>query len=580
MARSLRLKLIMFMVMLLIAAMFVVGAFLVNGVKKFYQNNFFEQMKDVFTPEYIAELNSESERGPEHLTEMLMKTSGLGVDITTRNVYVLSRRGQLLQGSDEKERVEITKNILTAMEGEVGMDHSLVKARMDVAIPVGTDGNRYVVYVLDSGEEETKLSGEVMVIILQALALGVCISVALSVMFLDILIAPIERLRDGAERIASGDFSQKLDVNSKDEIGVLTVTFNNMANVLEKTLDEIENEKNKLSTLFLHMTDGVLAFSRDGALIHKNPAAEQLLGLRDTGEMRYDDMFRQDAPLETVLQLRRPEFIEAEKKAGKKDLELFFAPFSEQGEQGGVLVVVHDVTEQRKAEELRREFVANVSHELRTPLTNVKSYAETLIDSPDLSEEMREKFLSVILGEADRMSHIVQDLLTLSRFDYGRSEIQMEPFSFTEAVRNVYEAVGMEARRRQQQIELEIRGDIPHIKGDRSRVEQVVMNVVSNALKYTQEGGHISLRIWREQSKVCLSVTDDGIGIPEKDIPRLFERFYRVDKARSRESGGTGLGLSIALEIMQQHEGTINVSSRLGEGTCVTLCFPVTGDRA
>ena len=144
----------------------------------------------------------------------------------------------------------------------------------------------------------------------------------------------------------------------------------------------------------------------------------------------------------------------------------------------------------------------------------------------------------------------------------------------------MYEAVGMEARRRQQQIELEIRGDIPHIKGDRSRVEQVVMNVVSNALKYTQEGGHISLRIWREQSKVCLSVTDDGIGIPEKDIPRLFERFYRVDKARSRESGGTGLGLSIALEIMQQHEGTINVSSRLGEGTCVTLCFPVTGDRA
>ena len=252
MARSLRLKLIMFMVLLLIAAMFVVGSFLVNGVKSFYMDSFLNQMTDVFTLDYISQLNAEceGEDGPENLKERLMGTSSLGIDITTRNVYVLSTGGQLLAGSNEVETIKITQNILTAMGGEAGRKSNLVSAQMDLAIPVSSGDAAYIVYVLDNGETETKLAGEVMSIILVGLALGVCISVALSIMLSDILITPIERLRDGAERIASGDFSQKLDVNSKDEIGVLTVTFNDMANVLEKTLDEIENEKNKLSTLF------------------------------------------------------------------------------------------------------------------------------------------------------------------------------------------------------------------------------------------------------------------------------------------------------------------------------------------
>ena len=345
-----------------------------------------------------------------------------------------------------------------------------------------------------------------------------------------------------------------------------------MANVLESTLDQIENERNKLNTLFLHMTDGVLAFARDGSPIHSNPAAKVMLGLGDELPA-FNEIF--DLPFDSVLQLRRPDFEEMEMQKGSTYLELYFAPFSEEGQQGGVLVLIHDITQQRKAEELRKEFVANVSHELRTPLTNVKSYAETLLDSPDLPPELSEQFLNVILSEADRMGRIVQDLLTLSRFDYGRAELKKELFPFFDAVKNVYQAVGMDAKRRSQQLSLDMEGKIPDVLGDRSRVEQVIMNLVSNAIKYTPDGGTIALKVWADEENVFFSVTDNGIGIPEEDIPRLFERFYRVDKARSRESGGTGLGLAICRNIVEKCNGTISYQKSFGlGGASFTVTIP------
>ena len=571
MNRSLRVKVIMFMAILLIAAMFVVGTFLVNGVRSFYVNSFFDQMAEAFTQDYISQLHENAQQGPERLKEILMSSASLGVDITTRNVYVLSTDGRILAGSDDSGDVKITKNILTAMDGQIGQKKSNIASGMDVAVPVG----EYIVYVLDSGETQHRLSGEVLLIILEGLALGVCISVILSIMLSDILINPIENLRYGAERIADGDFSQRLEVESRDEIGVLTNTFNNMADVLQQTLDEIESEKDKLSTLFLHMTDGVLAFSRSGVLIHSNPSAAVMLGLEDEEAATYDGLFGDKVSLAQALALKRPDYIETELKAAQRDLELFFAPFSEEEKGGGVLVVIHDVTQQRKAEETRREFVANVSHELRTPLTNVKSYAETIMDSPDLPDEMREKFLGVIISETDRMSHIVQDLLTLSRFDNGRADMKFEYFDFLGAVRNIYEAVIMDVKRREQSIQLDTALDIPRVWGDRRRVEQVIMNLVSNAIKYTPDGGSIRLNVWAEEKNVFLKVEDNGIGIPAKDIPRLFERFYRVDKARSRESGGTGLGLSIADEIIKQHGGRILVDSEPGVGTRMTVVLPI-----
>ena len=233
-------------------------------------------------------------------------------------------------------------------------------------------------------------------------------------------------------------------------------------------------------------------------------------------------------------------------------------------------------TEQRKSEQSKREFVANVSHELRTPLTNIKAYAETIISSgDDLPGELRSNFLAVIVSEADRMTRIVQDLLTLSKIDYGKMEMNISRFSFRKAVENVYEAAKLNAEQNHHHtMTLTEEDDIPDVNGDRERIEQVVTNIVSNAVKYTPDGGKIEIHVGKSGKNVYVRVSDNGIGIPEKDLPRLFDRFYRVDKARSRESGGTGLGLSIAQEILKQHKGTIRIDSVYGEGTDVRITLP------
>ena len=233
-----------------------------------------------------------------------------------------------------------------------------------------------------------------------------------------------------------------------------------------------------------------------------------------------------------------------DRKVEDNYLQLLLAPFDQGREGGGVLAVIHDVTQQRKNEEMRKEFVANVSHELRTPLTNIRSYAETLSDGAgDIPPAMEKKFLGVILNESDRMTHIVQDLLTLSRFDSGRDDIKLMRFSFDTAVHDLYTAVYMEAQRHNHTLNLRADGVLPDVVADRERIMQVMMNIVSNSIKYT----------------------------PESDRSRIFERFYRVDKARSRQSGGTGLGLSIAKEIVDRHKGVLKLEDKEGPGLAVRL---------
>ena len=241
------------------------------------------------------------------------------------------------------------------------------------------------------------------------------------------------------------------------------------------------------------------------------------------------------------------------------------------------IIVTHDVTERRRVDDMRRDFVANVSHELRTPLTNVRSYAETIREAgDDLSRETENDFLDVVISETDRMTHIVQDLLTLSRLDSGRSEMTMARFPFSAAIDAVLRSIELEARRHKHELTHDYSENLPLIMGDRGRIEQVMLNVLGNAVKYTPDGGHIRVTAGSEGETVWMEVADDGIGIPEADRSRIFERFYRVDKARSRESGGTGLGLSIATEIVQRHHGSLTLVDRPGPGTTVRLELPIT----
>ena len=580
MFRSLHMKLVMIMLLLITSLMAVVGAFLITGVSSFYIDSFYEQVDRTFSDtQFVSTLRSEAaqENGAERLqTIMEANTGALGIDYNTRNYYILDgATGAFLSGSDDAggKTLTVTANLLAARNGSVGDDSNIAAPYMDAAIPISGGENTFIIYILDNRETVSELSGQLFQIILQALVIGLLISVLLSLLLSKAMVNPIEKLTQGAERVAAGDFGETLEVESADEIGILTGTFNDMSAVLQSTLSAVENERSKLDTLFLHMTDGVVAFDPAGHIIHCNPAVDDMLG-RDVSGEQYDSLFGDVFPLQHVLQLQRPNFLESELRSGDRALDLYFAPFSDR-DSGGALVVLHDVTAQRRQEEQRKEFVANVSHELRTPLTNVRSYAETLRDSGgDIPEELSNNFLDIIISESDRMTHIVQDLLTLSRLDSGRTEMCMARFDFNAAIESVTRAVELAARQHNHTLTVSCE-TLPLVTGDRGRLEQVMMNILGNAIKYTPDGGDIRVTATSDSDYIYLDVADNGIGIPEADRDRIFERFYRVDKARSRESGGTGLGLSIAKEIVEKHSGKLSVVPKADPGTTVRLTLPI-----
>ena len=592
MFRSLHMKLVLIMLLLITSLMTVVGTFMMTNITGFYIDEFYQQVENVFgdsnpaNAAFVNTLRREAAQTGDCQTIQRMieaKAGDLGLNSSTRNYYILDgRTGAFLAGSDDQKGLESlpsTPNLLTARSSIaagtdiVGAQSDITANYMDVAIPISGGENAYIIYIYDNRDTVNSLNSQLFLIIVQALLVGLLISVLLSFLLSKTMIVPIERLTERAEKVAAGDFGSKINVESSDEIGILTTTFNDMAAVLQDTLEEVASERNKLDTLFLHMTDGVISFASDGSILTSNPAASQMLG-REVSFYDYDALFGQELPLEKVMRLQRPNFASRELTVGERILELYLAPVSD-GEDGGAMAVMHDVTAQRKNEEMRKEFVANVSHELRTPLTNVRSYAETIRDMDGIPRDTENSFLDIIISETDRMTRIVQDLLTLSRLDSGRTEIKMARFSLYDSIESVCRAVELEAQRRGHTLLRQYGDTLPMIEGDRSRLEQVLMNVVGNSIKYTPDGGTISVDAGVRGKNVWIEVSDTGIGIPQKDRERIFDRFYRVDKARSRESGGTGLGLSIAREIVLRHHGTIALGSHDGPGTTVRIVLPI-----
>ena len=599
MFRSLHVKLTLIMLLLIIALMAVVGTFLTASVTGFYINNFYQQLDSVFgvdQREFVSDLRGAAGEpdGAERLREMLEVNAGpLGIDYRTRNYFVLDgHSGAWLAGSDSADALPMDQspNLLTARLAVrnwdatiVGEESYLNAGYMDAAIPVLPEvqtEQAFIIYILDNQETLSGLHRQLFPIIMQALILGMTIAAFLSFLLAKAMVGPIESLTDGAERIAAGKFDRPLPIESYDEIGALTGTFNKMADTLQSTLAAVENERDKLDILFLHMTDGVVAFDLNGAVIHSNPAAREMLRQELEPGRDYAEIFGDMELFQKTLNLHRPNYSESEIAVGERTLELLLAPFSDKI-LGGVLVVLHDVTEHHRNEARRKEFVANVSHELRTPLTNVRGYAETLRDAEgSIPLDTANGFLDIIINETDRMTHIVQDLLILSRLDAGNTEMAFRRFSFREAVENVVRANTISAAARNQELSCVIQDDLPEIDGDRIRLEQVMTNIIGNAIKYTPDGGHIKVSAGLENinnniNNIWMDVWDDGIGIPKESRNRIFDRFYRVDKARSRESGGTGLGLSIAWEIVQRHHGALSLPDHEGPGTTVRLILPI-----
>lgn len=391
-----------------------------------------------------------------------------------------------------------------------------------------------------------------------------------------VIIAPISSLIKSAEQATKSERIKYLNEGKKkNEIDNLVSAFDNMNNELKENLNEATRQKKQMETILLHMTDGIIAFDIEGKIIHINPAAKTFLNLEN--ESKFEEIFDKynvDINLEKIIYLEN--WTSSEKKINVDDrtINLFFAPYKNENDRpDGVIVVIQDITEHVKLDTMRKRFVADVSHELKTPITSIMGYADTLLEN-EVDGEIGKKFLERISSEAQRMSRLVSDLLTLSRYDTSKVKAEKTEFDLGELVKYTFEGLDLEMKKKSQSGECFVTSDVPLVYADRSGIERVVLNILTNAIKYTPEKGTIKVYVGFVYNDAYIKIIDTGIGIPKEDLDKIFERFYRVDKARTREMGGTGLGLSIAKEILDQNDGMIDIKSEVGKGTEVVIRIP------
>ncbi|MBQ7793369.1 MAG: HAMP domain-containing protein [Clostridia bacterium] len=583
MFKSIQYKIVAIFVLLILTVTVVMGAFLTTNIVTFYHNEFSTMMEQVFTDSFISEMSKTAaqDNGAENLDRVISTYIGpLGIDTYRFYCILDASNASVIKSSDSElsKNLDMSDNIITAMTGARGNTVNSERPYMDYAVSVGEGENKYIIYVRDTKNELNGITQNVIYVMVKSLLVALAITILLAYLLSRTITSPIISLTKRAERIASGNFENIPISDSDDEIGRLSNTFRYMSSTLSSTIDEVNTEKNKVETILQNMTDGILSFNPQGELIHINPEAQKLLGASYIGGVSFDRLFKEldiDVRIGDLLYIKREEPLEQIVSLGSKYIRFNFETIMKDSKPDGVLVVLHDITNQEKLELSRREFVANVSHELRTPLTTVKSYAETLMDTPFDDVGVQNRFLGVIAQEADRMTRIVRDLLTLSRLDEKRPDTappdKIELKSFLEGI---IERMSISAKEKKQTITYRQMNPVADFYANKDKIEQVIINIVSNAVKYTPEGGKIEVFSGKIYSDIYIKVVDNGIGIPKENLPRIFERFYRVDKARSRDTGGTGLGLAIAKQIVEEMDGRISISSEIDKGTEVTITIP------
>lgn len=480
-----------------------------------------------------------------------------------------------------------SKNAVKVMAGADRGDSSTLvyeheDAYFDYAVGLDLKEGSYVLYFRYDRNEWLGTVNSINRNILTSLLTAVFVSMLLGLVMSKAVTDPLVRIKDKARELAAGNFDVKLEVAYKDEIGDLTSSFNYMAAELKEMMIAISSEKNKVETLLNYMTDGVIAFDTEGNMTHVNPAAYKLVDIKqDITYAKFAEKYDITYGYEELFSAPEGKTFEKTIKSGDRYIKALFAIYSDREHKNeGMIIVLQDITEHERIDQMRKEFVENVSHELKTPLATIKSYVETLLDGALEDPEIASKFMGVVNSEADRMTRLVKDLLLLSSIDYlksGGKSITLEKrrISMVEMAQSCTEKLRIEAENKKQTLICTPDKQTPYIIADRDRMEQVILNLIGNAIKYTAENGKISVTTGIQNNSVWLKVEDDGIGIRSEELDKIFDRFRRVDKARSRGMGGTGLGLAIAKEIVELHDGRIDMNSEPGKGTIVTVYMPV-----
>ncbi|HWI49922.1 MAG TPA: cell wall metabolism sensor histidine kinase WalK [Rummeliibacillus sp.] len=597
--KSVQVKLVLIYVLLILIAMQIIGLYFARELEHTLKDNFKTSVTDrVKLVKFSVKeeiLKERTDKDPTLEQSLKSVLNGLSSD-DIKEIRVIDPRYRILASSDvsnqsiigqrEVDRI-VSQSISAQTQYEkIALDDKTRKRIWVVATPIVDNNGKVigVVYVKSNIERIFEQMNEINQILAGGTALALAITIILGIFISRTITKPISDMRRQAQAMAKGNFSRKVKVYGNDEIGQLAIAFNHLTNRLQEATSTTEGERRKLASVLTNMTDGVIATDRKGKIILINTPAQKLLN----GEQN-ELMGR---PLVSVLGLEDEHTFE-DLIHMKDSINLDFssperpyiwrANFSviqkETGFVNGLITVLHDITEQEKIEMERREFVSNVSHELRTPLTTMRSYLEALADGAWQNKELAPQFLNVTQTETERLIRLVSDLLQLSRMDSREYEINADIVDFNKFFNRIIDRFEMSKSKN-----VEFKRLLPtgpcYVEIDTDKITQVIDNIISNALKYSPDGGNIRFGMTANDGILTVMISDDGMGIPKENVERIFDRFYRVDRARARSMGGTGLGLAISREMILAHNGKIWAESEEGVGTTIFFTLPYEDDEA
>ncbi len=592
--QSVNFKIALTIILILVISIQIIGAYFIRGLERSMIDNFKSSMNTQAetisgtVSTYLSQQDSDQEDINNEIQRIL--DSSESPDII--EMRVVDEKGIIRATTNVNDRSSIGKKSIDsyidqyedknfAAVDEMTGDRVLINIRLVQSageVVVGT------LYIRSDLEKQYQEISNIAVIFVTATLLAIAIAIVVSVLIAHSITQPIGEMQEQALRIARGDYSHKVEINAKDELGQLAESFNQLAERIEETQEAMEAERNRLDSVLTHMTDGVVATDRRGKVITINEMALSLLSLKQEDAIGQSilTLFQLDEEysLRSLLENTKEMLIERPSPVPHFQDLILRVDFSmirrESGFISGLVAVLHDVTEQEKTEQERRDFVSNVSHELRTPLTSMRSYLEALEDGAWKDPEIAPHFLQVTLEETDRMIRMINDLLNLSKMDSGNAQMQMELVNFNNLVNFVLDRFDMmvTSQNKNYQIKREFTKRDLWLEIDTDRLIQVIDNIMNNAIKYSPDGGTVTVRLIETHNHIILSITDEGMGIPRKDLNKIFDRFYRVDKARARQQGGTGLGLAISREVLKAHGGSIWVESRENQGSTFYVSLP------
>ncbi|MDM8534656.1 ATP-binding protein [Clostridiaceae bacterium HSG29] len=567
---------IIYFILIFIALTFS-GIFIVQAFEEYHLTSVEKRLDDL-TDVILSEIENLNDLNPKSVQKIISNYKELGFD---EEIYMINNEDLIIATSTENVNKAASdlldlKLLISAKNEETKTAIADIKnydiRTMDRSMPVYIDGKLSGILFIRYNLNEIYLTlSKTTMIIVQTIVIATAFTIVICFIIARTISEPIEDISKKALLMSDGDFSNRVEVKSNDEIGDLATTFNLLTDKLQFNINEVFKEKNKMETIIEYMNDGLVAVDLNKNIIHINSRARQFLNVDNC-----------DIPLDCINEaLDIDSIIENNELIGIKNVKIKqnvfkvdYLPFKDEEENEiGLVFVISDITESEKLEKMRKDFVANVSHELKTPLTSIKSYSETLVND-DYDKEITKKFLNVINTEADRMARLVKDLLKLSNFDASFDNVDIKESDWVVLIENILLKLKPIYQVKDQEVDFNNFVNDSLGKFDYDKMEQVIINILSNAIKYTQERGKIVINLKNDSEYFMVEIIDDGMGIPDEDLDNIFNRFYRVDKARSRKLGGTGLGLAIAKEIVEMHNGKLIIKSKLDIGTKATLFVP------